>query len=88
MEMLCTRHAWDLLREIQSGQLHVADASRWLRQAGEAAIPELRRKLEAARVERVPTCKAEVNRYLSRSHGFWDCQQRTGPIPRGRLRSR
>lgn len=74
--------AWDVLRAIEDGVLHVADVSRRLKQGGEASLSEIRRDLEAARVGEIPTFAAESERYLE-----WYARRR-GPRTLAHVRSR
>ena len=56
--------AWDILRAIQDGRLHVAEVCRRLRQDGERAVAELRQELAAAKIGAPPTLATEAARYL------------------------
>lgn len=56
--------AWDILRAIQDGRLHVAEVCRRIRQDGERALTELRRDLVAVAVGEPPTLAGEAARYL------------------------
>jgi len=62
---LRTWGAWDILRAIQDGHLHVAEVCRRIRQDGERAIPELRRDLTAREIGLPPTLREEADRYLA-----------------------
>lgn len=65
MERLRHLHAWDVLKAIQDGRMHVADVSRRVRRYGEAALPEMRRELDDTSAGRRPTFNEEVERYLA-----------------------
>lgn len=57
-------HAWDVLKAIEDGTLHVASVCRQVAQNGEGAVAELRRRIEAEKRGEAPTVRAEADRYL------------------------
>src|SRR5690625_6850053 len=78
---LRTWGAWDILRAIQDGHLHVAEVCRRIRQDGERAIPELRRDLTAREIGLPPTLREEADRYLA-----WRSEEHTSELQsRGHL---
>lgn len=64
MQDLRRWHAWEILKAISDRVLHVSEVCRMLARQGEAALPELRSKVEREREGQIPTVGEEAERYL------------------------